>query len=119
MGFLDRFLGRSREQSADDVGVEGLVKLSGTTTTCRAAIAALAERHGVAGGGYLELPGSLQREPGNQFDANAVAVMVEGERVGYLPGYVASAAEVSTGSSRVVRVQIFTDVLPKVLRAEA
>jgi len=32
------------------------------------------------------LPGSLQREPDNAFDENAVAVMVEGERVGYLAG---------------------------------
>ena len=119
MGFLDRVFGQSGEQPTNEGGIEGLVKLSGTTTTCRAAIATLAERHGVAGGGYLELPGSLQREPDNQFDANAVAVMVEGERVGYLPGYVASAAEVSTGSSRAVRVQIFTDALPKGLRAEA
>lgn len=119
MGFLDRVLGRSREQPANEGGFEGLVKLSGTTTTCRAAITALADRHGVTVGGYLELPGSLQREPDNPVDANAVAVMVEGERVGYLPGYTASAAAISTGVSLAVRVQIFTEVLPKGLRAEA
>jgi len=119
MGFLGKFLGRSRAEPTNGGGIEGLVKLSGTTTTCRAAIAALAERHGVAGGGYLELPGSLQREPDNKFDANAVAVMVQGERVGYLPGYVASAADLSSGGSPAVRVQIFTEVLPKGLRAEA
>ncbi len=119
MGFLNRVFGRTHAQSANEGGVEGLVKLSGTTTTCRTAIAALAERHGAADGGYLELPGSLQREPDNPFDANAVAVMVEGERVGYLPGYTASAAPISTGVSIAVRVQIFTEMLPKGLRAEA
>ncbi|WP_434161381.1 hypothetical protein [Clavibacter michiganensis] len=119
MGFLDRVFGRSSEEAAVDDGLEGLAKLSGTTTTCRTAITALAERHGTADGGYLELPASLQREPNNPVDRNAVAVMVEGERVGYLPGYSTSAVQLSTLGSRPARVQIFTEVLPKGLRAEA
>ncbi|UKF26725.1 MULTISPECIES: HIRAN domain-containing protein [Clavibacter] len=119
MGFLARVFGRSSGRSGVDDGVEGLAKLSGTTTTCRAAITALAERHGVADGGYLELPASLQREPNNPVDRNAVAVMVEGERVGYLPGFSTPAAQLSTVGSRPARVQIFTEVLPKGLRAEA
>lgn len=119
MGILDRFLGRSKEQPASGVGPEGLIKLSGTTTTCRVAVSALAERHGAADGGYLELAGSLQREPENEVDPNAVAVMVEGERVGYLPSYATSTADISALGSRAARVQIFTEILPKGLRAEA
>jgi tetratricopeptide (TPR) repeat protein len=117
MGFLDRILRRGTNEPIDD-GVEGLSVLTGTTTFCRDAINALASRHGAADGGYLELPGSLQREPENQADPNAVAVMVEGERVGYLPSYATAEAGVDLGS-RAVRVQIFTEMLPKGLRAEA
>jgi len=117
MGFLERILGR-KSAPVDD-GVEGLTTLSGTTTTCRDAILALADRHGQGDQGYLERPGSLQREPENPVDPDAVAVMVEGERVGYLPGYLTEAADVSTIGSRAVRVQIFTEMVPKGLRAEA
>lgn len=117
MGFLERILGR-KSAPVDD-GVEGLTTLSGTTTTCRNAILALAARHDQGDQGYLELPGSLQREPENPVDPEAVAVMVEGERIGYLPGYLTAAADVSTIGSRAVRVQIFTEVVPKGLRAEA
>lgn len=127
MGVLDRLLGRSKERSDSDRGEQrshdepdtGLVKLTGTTTFCREAISSLAARHGVADGGYLELPGSLQREVDNAADPNAVAVMVEGERIGYLPSYSTSAAHLSAVGSQPARVQIFTEVLPKGLRAEA
>lgn len=127
MGILDRLLGRSKDKSDSDNGTqtaqdepdEGLVKLTGTTTFCREAISSLAARHGVADGGYLELLGSLQREVDNAADPNAVAVMVEGERIGYLPTYSTSAAHLSAVGSRPARVQIFTEVLPKGLRAEA
>lgn len=130
MGILDRILGRSGEQPAPDGGgrhdqpapdrgFAGLVKLSGTTTICRSAMSALAERHGIADGGYLELPGSLQREPNNEVDANAVAVLVEGERVGYLPGYLTSEVDIPIDGSQTIRVQIFTELVPKGLRAEA
>lgn len=117
MGILDRLLGRGKD-SADD-GVDGLVALSGTTTFCKEAITSLAQRHGAADRGYIELPGSLQREPDNAADPNAVAVIVEGERIGYLPGYATSAAQLSTIGSRHAQVQVFTELLPKGLRAEA
>lgn len=100
-------------------GEPELVKLTGTTTFAKDAITRLAARHGIAERGYLEASGSMQREPANAADLNAVAVHVEGERIGYLPGHVAARVELSAGGSRAVAVQIFTQVLPKGLRAEA
>ena len=50
---------------------------------------------------------------------NAVAVIVEGERIGYPPGYAVDVAQVSEIGARAVRVQLFTKMLPKGLRAEA
>ncbi len=100
-------------------GEQDLVKLSGTTTFAREAIAALAMRHGSAEGGYLEGDGTLQREPDNKADPMAVAVHVEGERIGYLPGYLARTQDLSSAGARAVKVQIFTELVPKGLRAEA
>ena len=136
MGLLDRLRGRDAampkaEMSVQDAGriridvtyslggEQPLVKLSGTTTFAKEAITVLAGRHGVAEGGYLELDGALQREPDNQADPHAAAVHVEGERIGYLPGYVARSIDLSVDGARSVRVQIFTDVTQKGLRAEA
>ncbi len=134
MGILDRFLGRIDSTQRDGAhgqskvrievtdsgpGETSLVKLSGTTTFGKEAVAALAGRHGAGEGGYLELRGMLQREPENQADPHAVAVNVEGERIGYLPGYVAQDLDLSNNGARSVPVQIFTDMMPKGLRAEA
>lgn len=138
MGILDRILGRSKERAEDanhreqpsenktntgsetNALEEGLTKLTGTTTFCREAILALASRHGITADGYLELPGSLQREPDNVADPTAVAVMVEGDRIGYLPSYYStSATQLTALGSQPLRVQIFTEMLPKGLRAEA
>jgi hypothetical protein len=96
-----------------------LVKLAGTTTFAKDAVASLARRYGVEAGGYLELDGVLQREPENPADPSAVAVHVEGERVGYLPGYIARAVDLSQSGARSVNVQIFTEVVAKGLRGEA
>lgn len=133
MGLLDRIFGRPDQGASPpppeqpkiriDVTISGpgeasLVKLTGTTTFAKDAITALAGRHGAGGGGYLELSGTLQREPDNQADPHAVAVHVEGERIGYLPGYIARDVDLPNGGARVVPVQIFTELLPKGLRAE-
>lgn len=98
---------------------QDLVKLTGTTTFAKDAISRLAERHGADMGGYLEMTGTLQREPDNQADPHAVAVHVEGEKIGYLPGYLAKLVDLSANGAREVQVQIFTELLPKGLRAEA
>jgi hypothetical protein len=100
-------------------GQPGLVKLSGTTTVAKDAMAALAERHGIGELGWLEIGGTLVPEPENPVDPDAVAVHIEGERVGYLPGYAAQDVTLPEGSARPVEVQIFTQLLPKGLRAEA
>lgn len=142
MGFLDKLFGRQPQTTAvakhtpaatklpkqsvtltmsvRSVGeMPDLVKLAGTTTTCKAAITELVRRYDPEDTGYLERDGVLQREPSNPVDPNAVAVLVEGERVGYLPGYLAKELDLSEAGARPVRVQIFTQLLQRGLRAEA
>ncbi|MDQ4212533.1 HIRAN domain-containing protein [Microbacterium sp. ASV81] len=144
MGFLKRLFGRDDEAQANSStvlvsapepprasqgprveisysfgGEEDLVKLTGTTTFAREAVMRLAERHGIDVGGYLETAGTLQREPDNPADPMAVAVHVEGEKIGYLPGYLARYVDLSADGARTAQVQIFTEMLPKGLRAEA
>lgn len=99
--------------------VPDLVQLAGTMTGARESITRLVERLDPDDSGYLELDGVIQREPENPVDPNAVIVLVEGERVGYLPGYVAKDVDLSTSGAQPVRVQIFTQLLEKGLRVEA
>jgi hypothetical protein len=101
------------------VVAQDLVQLTGTTTFAKDAITLLAERHQIAAGGYLETGGIIQREPENPADPHAIAVHVEGEKIGYLPGYLPRAIDLPNGGARTVQVQIFTELLPKGLRAEA
>ncbi|RYF46925.1 MAG: hypothetical protein EOO27_38440, partial [Comamonadaceae bacterium] len=96
-----------------------LVHLAGTTTGTRGAVTRLVQRHDPDDVGYLELPGVMQREPGNPVDPNAVGVHVEGERIGYLPGYVAEHVDLSAAGAKPVQVQIFTQLLETGLRVEA
>ncbi len=98
---------------------QDLVKLTGTTTFAEEAMASLAARHRLADGGHLEIDGVLQREPENPVDPMAVAALVEGEKIGYLPSYLARDLELSRGTSRRIKVQIFTEVVKRGLRAEA
>ncbi|WP_137844629.1 HIRAN domain-containing protein [Microbacterium sp. 2FI] len=117
---LARALHGPRVEITSSVGGEqDLVKLTGTTTFAREAVTRLAERHGIDVGGYLELTGTLQREPDNPADSMAVAVHVEGEKIGYLPGYLARQVDLSADGARTAQVQIFTEMLPKGLRTEA
>lgn len=112
--------GTPRVDGSFVLGMEqDLVKLTGTTTFARDAVTRLAQRYGIDAGGYLELSGTLQREPGNPADPKAVAVHVEGEKIGYLPGYLARTVELSTSAAQNVRVQFFTELLQTGLRAEA
>lgn len=53
------------------------------------------------------------REPDNRVDPNAVAVFVESEQVGYLPGDVAAAVDLSDGGARAVQVQRFSQRLER------
>ena len=96
-----------------------LIQLTGTTTFAKDAITELARRRGIVGIGYLETNGSIQREPDNVADPDAVVVLVDGERIGYLPGYVARAQGLTVKGSRPIQVQVFYEFLPKGMRAEA
>lgn len=68
------------------------VEMTGTTTHGAGNLARLFAAHDQADGGLLEMLGQLVPEPDNPADPNAVAVHVEGERIGYLPGYLAEHA---------------------------
>lgn len=104
--------------SRASVDIPDLVQLAGTTTNSRGPAAALVRRHDPDGLGYLELGGVAQREPEDRVDPNAVAVFVEGERIGYLPGYVAAAVDLSDGGARAIQVQLFSQLLEPGLRVE-
>ncbi|ANG84647.1 HIRAN domain-containing protein [Microbacterium aurantiacum] len=125
MSFLRRLFGRPPQPQGTTpsqrptLGLPDLVQLSGTTTNSRLAIVAVVARHDPDDTGCLEIEGVLQREPDNAADPKAVAVHIEGERVGYLPGYVAAAIDLSPAGARPVAVQIFTQLLEKGVRAEA
>lgn len=99
--------------------VPDLLQLAGTMTGARNSITRLVERHDPDDNGYLELDAVIQRETDNPVDPHAVIVLVEGERVGYLPGYVAKEVDLTASGARPVRVQIFTQLLEKGLRVEA
>ena len=82
------------------------MELAGTTTFAKHAVAALADRHGLGTKGYYEGPAALQREPDNPADRQAVSVIVEGEKVGYLPFPTARATGLAPGVSVAVTYQL-------------
>lgn len=99
--------GPARQIGGISARVDPLVTLSGTTTHGRDAIDTLLHRRGLRVPVHLELDAVLHREPGNAVDPLAVAVLAEGERVAYLPGYVAAALDLPIGAAHPVRVQLF------------
>lgn len=131
MGLVDRILGRGDRRQGGEPGrspriefsvsieVSPLVKLSGTTTVAASAVEALVKRHGTARRAVLEAESKLVREPGNPVDPLAVAVWVEGERVGYLPGYLAKKLPMGAGESWPVPLQLFSVVQDRGIRGEA
>ncbi|MBN0042227.1 HIRAN domain-containing protein [Cellulosimicrobium cellulans] len=88
-------------------GGSPLVALAGTTTLGRDAIDALLVRRAARLPAYLELEAVLEREPDNPVDSYAIAVLVEGDRIGYLPGYLAKQVDFPVGSSLPLLVQLF------------
>ena len=98
--------------------LQGLVKLAGTTTFAKEAAAALMGRHQQREDGRLETDAFLRREPDNAADPQAVAVHVEGQRVAYLPGYLAARLPAAPGEAQPVKVQLFSELTPKGLRVE-
>lgn len=124
MGLLDR-LARTRSANSGSGGGSnysgpqiGEAPLAGTTTTCRDAVQALMTRHGVSGSGMLGVSGVLQPERDNPVDADAIAVHVEGERIGYLTMGTEDDIDIEAGSIPV-QVRLFSADTPRGWRVEA
>jgi len=109
------------QRPAFTISISGspLVKLAGTTTFCAEEAQGLVRRRGLTGRGLLEVAAVLGREPGNAADPNAVAVLVEGERVGYLPSGVAGSLPLDEGTARAVPMQLAYLVEVERARVEA
>ena len=97
-------------------GTSQLVQVAGTTTNSKEAAVALVRRHELGERVALYIPGTLQREPENTFDPQAIALLVEGDRIGYVPGYVAKELSLRVGASVTVPVQLFRADLGKGVR---
>lgn len=69
-------------------------------------MAALADRKGLGERGYYEGQAQLQREPENPVDPQAVALLVDGEKVGSLPSYAAKELTLPAGASESVSYQL-------------
>lgn len=82
------------------------LEVAGTTTFAKDAVAALADRKGLGERGYFEGEAQLQREPANLVDPKAVAVLVDGEKVGCLPSYAARDMPLMIGASAPVAYQL-------------
>lgn len=76
------------------------VEVAGTTTFAKYAVAALVERKGLGERDYFEVKAQLQRETDNPVDPHAVAVLIDGEKVGYLPSYAAKSLPLLAGASQ-------------------
>jgi hypothetical protein len=95
------------------------VKVTGTTTHGADAVAGLARRRQISGRGMLQGDATLQRESDNPVDQHAVAVHVEGGRIGYLPSYLAKELQLGAGTSAVVPIQMFFVEQPGGMHGEA
>lgn len=104
---------------AASFGESQLIQVAGTTTNSKDAAIALVQRHKLRDQVALYGIGALRREPESPFDSDAVAVLVEGERIGYVPGYVAKTLSLTPGASLVVSVQLFCANLGTKVRVEA
>ena len=71
--------------------VDELQHVSGTTTVGKQEAQDLAARHHVRDGRAGYFAAVLQRESEHPSDASAIAIRVEGGRIGYLSSYAASA----------------------------
>lgn len=135
MGIMNWFAGKDRKRDSDvliaDVAaqpkvqfslamdINRAVEITGTTTVARDAVTTLVTRHALPDRGMLECAGTLQRETDNPVDPKAVAVHIEGERMGYLPSYVARDLPLPAGEAWPVQAQLFSIAEPKGARARA
>lgn len=81
--------------------------MTGTTTFGAEALADLFASRGLPNGGMLELEGWFVAEPDNPADPEAIAVEVEGRRIGYLPSYLAQHAPVDRPRLSPCQVQLW------------
>jgi hypothetical protein len=86
---------------------DGCVELSGTTTNSREHCQRVFAGAGYLNGGLLYRDGALVAEPTNPVDSDAVAVQVEGTRVGYLPAWVAAQVRSVLADGTSVPVQLW------------
>ncbi|MFC9772568.1 MULTISPECIES: hypothetical protein [unclassified Pseudarthrobacter] len=91
------------------------LEVAGTTTFAADAVAALADREGIGELGYFEGQAKLQRDPGNPVDRQAIAVLVDGEKVGCLPSYAAKDFPLPIGASHPVPYQLHVAAGKKLL----
>lgn len=85
-------------------------KLPGSTTGCRDAADELAARYGIVDTGCPWVgEATLVSEPENPVDAHAVALFVEGQRVAYLPSFIAHLLD-SRGAEEIgtIPVQVWS-----------
>lgn len=92
------------------------VRLTGTTTFGAENLERVFAAHSKSLGGVLELSGWLIAEPSNPADTNAIAVHIEGERIGYLPGHLAARISIGTSGPYPCRVQLWGEQGEKRLR---
>jgi hypothetical protein len=93
------------------------IALTGTTTHCADAIANLFISRRLTTGGMIETPGFLIRQPDNPADPNAVGIHVEGERIGYLPGFLAADLPLANHEVAQCQVQVWASRQASGLRA--
>ncbi|MDO2933225.1 hypothetical protein Q2T94_02745 [Paeniglutamicibacter sulfureus] len=82
------------------------VELAVTTTFAKKAVRSLADHRGLKERDVLECQAMLQRDPSNTADRNAVDVVVDGTRVGCLPGYLAAHFVLDAGTAVPVQYQL-------------
>lgn len=95
-----------------------LVKITGTTTHRKDEARAMMRRHGQEGRGYLEIEGRLAGEWVENIKANAIAVMVEGEPIGYLSFGDSKSVDVRAFDRHSIAVQAFSEETDGHLRVE-
>lgn len=95
------------------------VEIAGTTTFALEAVQALVDRRGLAERDMFECQAMLQRDPANTVDSNAVDVLIDGARVGCLPGFLAARIDLNTRTAMPVSYQLHTLREDGKLRAKA
>lgn len=119
MGWRDLFGGskKEQEQAAPRVAPRSEpehfplelepLEMTGTTTHCAEGILRVFTSRRIPDGGTIESPGYLLREPSNPADPLAVAVHANGERVGYLPSFIASQLPLPESAVAPCHVQLW------------